>query len=178
MTTVTTINLTVDPALMAKEKLVKPSPFCVDSSLAGRTDPITSVFSDLTGNDFLVGAFRTVMFDEFAPSKFFAYVHGMEHDQPFTEFNVGAARQISLSAEVRMRAEYNVKEKRRLKSVVERQGELLKVKEGEIENLKAQLLLREAEAAQVIRLHAEASNFEVVEKSLRDETNTLKERNV
>ncbi|GKD80998.1 hypothetical protein Tco_1347837 [Tanacetum coccineum] len=61
MTTVTTINLTVDPALMAKEKLVKPSPFCVDSSLAGRTDPITSVFSDLTGNDFLVGAFRTVI---------------------------------------------------------------------------------------------------------------------
>ncbi|GKF49672.1 hypothetical protein Tco_0142923, partial [Tanacetum coccineum] len=41
----------------------------------------------------------------------------MEHDQLFTEFNVEAACQISLSAEVRMRAEYNIKEKRRLRSV-------------------------------------------------------------
>ncbi|GKB77444.1 hypothetical protein Tco_0944339 [Tanacetum coccineum] len=82
-----------------------------------------------------------------------------------------------LSAEVRMRAEYNVKEKRRLKSVVERQAELLKVREGEIENLKAQLLLREAEAAEAIRLRAQASNLETVEKSIRDEVNALKERN-
>ncbi|GKE89047.1 hypothetical protein Tco_1566522 [Tanacetum coccineum] len=55
------------------------------------------------------------MLDEFAPPKFFASICGMEHDQLFTEFNVGATRQISLSAEVRMRAEYNIKEKRRLK---------------------------------------------------------------
>ncbi|GKD97378.1 hypothetical protein Tco_1381275 [Tanacetum coccineum] len=61
------------------------------------------------------------MVEEFAPPKFFASIHGMEHDQLFTEFNVGAARQMSLSAE--------------------------------------------------------NSNFEAVEKSLRDETNTLKERN-
>ncbi|GKB72339.1 hypothetical protein Tco_0933751, partial [Tanacetum coccineum] len=117
------------------------------------------------------------MVDEFAPSKFFASVHGMEHDQLFTEFNVGAACQMCLSAKVRMRAEYNVKEKRRLKSVVERQAELLNVREGEIENLKAQLLLREAEAAEAIRLRAQASNLETVEKSIRDEVNALKERN-
>ncbi|GKF11049.1 hypothetical protein Tco_0048975, partial [Tanacetum coccineum] len=61
MRTVTTITSTVDHASVAKEKLVKPSSFCVDSSLAGRTDPITSVFSDLTGSDFLVGAFRTII---------------------------------------------------------------------------------------------------------------------
>ncbi|GKF43268.1 hypothetical protein Tco_0129820, partial [Tanacetum coccineum] len=59
------------------------------------------------------------MVDEFAPPKFFASIRGMEHDQLFTEFNVGAARQISLSAEVRMRAEYNIREKRRLKSVAD-----------------------------------------------------------
>ncbi|GJX33470.1 hypothetical protein Tco_0243325 [Tanacetum coccineum] len=44
-------------------------------------------------------------------------------------------------------------------------------------NLKAQLLLREAEAAEAIRLCVEASNFGTVEKSLQDETNALKERN-
>ncbi|GJX82371.1 hypothetical protein Tco_0331852 [Tanacetum coccineum] len=32
------------------------------------------------------------MVDEFAPPKFFASVRGMEHDQLFAEFNVGAAR--------------------------------------------------------------------------------------
>ncbi|GJQ98455.1 hypothetical protein Tco_0009594 [Tanacetum coccineum] len=93
----------------------------------------------------------------------------MDHDQIFTEFNVGAARQISLSAEVRMRAEYNIREKSRLKYVVDEQAELLKVREKEIKDLKTQLLLKEAEAAEVIRLRAEASKFEVVEKSLRDE---------
>nr|GEY43585.1 hypothetical protein [Tanacetum cinerariifolium] len=167
MTTVTTITFTVDPALIAKKKLVKPSPICVDSSSSGGTDPTMGVFSDLSASDFLVGAIRTVIDPDDDLQKVYL----------FTEFNVGAARQMSLSAEVRMRAEYNVKEKRRLKSIAERQVGLLKVWEGDIENLKAQLLLREAEAAEAIRLRAQASNFKVVEKSLRDETNALKERN-
>ncbi|GKB09072.1 hypothetical protein Tco_0837384 [Tanacetum coccineum] len=208
MTTVTTVTLMVDPALVAKEKPVKPSLFSADSSSAGGADPNTSVFSDLTGSDFLVGGIRTVinpdtdlqkvyipqwsvtngsrlddgrvcheMVDEFAPPKFFASVRGMEHDQLFTEFNVGAARQMSLSAEVRMRAEYNVKERRRLKSVVEKQDELLKAMDGEIEDLKAQLLLKETKAVEATRLRARTSNLEAVEKSLRDEVNALKERN-
>ncbi|GKC58507.1 hypothetical protein Tco_1086105 [Tanacetum coccineum] len=164
MTTVTTITLTVDPTSVAKEKLVEPSPFCAGSSSAGGIDPTTGVFSDLTSSDFLVGAIRTVINPDTDLQKFFASVHGMKHDQLFTEFNIGVARQMSLSAEVRMRAEYNVKEKMRLKSVVDRQTELLKVREGEIENLKAQLLLREAEDAEAIRLRAEASNFEAVTK--------------
>ncbi|GJS63021.1 hypothetical protein Tco_0677585 [Tanacetum coccineum] len=180
-----------------------------DSSFAGgRADPITGVFSDLTGSDFLVSGIRTVidpnsdlqkvyvpqwsvtngshfddgrvcheMIDEFSPLKFFASIRGMEHGQLFTEFNVGATRQMSLSAEVRMCAEYNIKEKRRLKSVINEQANLLKVKEREIENLKAQLALKEAEAAKAIRLRDEASRFEFVEKSLQEETQTLKEGN-
>ncbi|GJT40011.1 monodehydroascorbate reductase [Tanacetum coccineum] len=98
------------------------------------------------------------MVDEFAPPKFFASVCGMEHGQLFTEFNVGAARQMSLSAEVRMRDEYNIKKKRRLKSVVKEKDELLKARDEEIENLKAQMLLKEAEAAEAIRLRAEERN--------------------
>ncbi|GJZ24200.1 hypothetical protein Tco_0561659 [Tanacetum coccineum] len=193
MTTVTTTTSTIDPTLVTKEKFVEPYPLGVVSSSTGRTDPITGVFSYLTGSDFLIGAIRTVinldtdlqkvyvpqwgvmngsrlddshvyreMVDEFAPQKFFASVRGMEHDQLFTEFNVRAAHQMSLSAKVRMRAEYNVKEKRRLKSVVKSHGELLKGREEEIESLKAWLFLREAEAAKAIRLRAEASNIETV----------------
>ncbi|GJX63006.1 hypothetical protein Tco_0295906 [Tanacetum coccineum] len=101
----------------------------------------------------------------------------MEHDQHFTEFNVRAARQVALSAEVRMRAEYNIKEKRKLRSVVDEQTELLKVRDGEIENLKAQLLLKEAEAAEAIHLCAESSKFETIKKSLQDEVKVLRDHN-
>ncbi|GJW75983.1 hypothetical protein Tco_0137665 [Tanacetum coccineum] len=96
------------------------------------------------------------MVDEFAPPKFFASIRGMEHDQLFTEFNIKTARQMSLSAEVRMHVEYNIKEKRGLKSVAED---------------------TETEAAEAIRLRVEASKFEAVEKSLQDKVKALKERN-
>ncbi|GKG19660.1 hypothetical protein Tco_0376759, partial [Tanacetum coccineum] len=76
----------------------------------------------------------------------------MDHDQLFTKFNVGVARQMSFSVEVRMRAEYNIRERRRLNSV-------------------------EAEAAEVIRLRAEASKFEAIEKSLQGEVRVLKDYN-
>nr|GEX24789.1 putative transposase (putative), gypsy type [Tanacetum cinerariifolium] len=183
MTTVTTTTSTVDPTLATKKKFIKPSLFGAGSSFAGGIDPITGVFSNLTSSNFLVGAIHTVinpdtdlqkvyvpqwsvmngyrlddghvcrkMVDEFAPLKFFTSVCEMEHDQLFTEFNARAARQMSISAKVRMRAEYNVNEKRST--------------------------AKEAKAAEAIRLRAEASNFETMEKSLRDETNALRERNV
>ncbi|GJS84739.1 hypothetical protein Tco_0751280 [Tanacetum coccineum] len=118
------------------------------------------------------------MVGEFAPPMFFASIREMEHDQLFTEFNVGAVRQVSLSAEVRMRAEYNIKEKRKLQAVVEEKDILLKAKGEEVDSLKAQLLVKEAEAAEAICLRAEASKFEAVEKSLRDEVESLKERKI
>nr|GEV69087.1 hypothetical protein [Tanacetum cinerariifolium] len=142
---------------VAELNLVGPSPFGAGSSLAIGTEPTMGVFSDLTSNNFLIGAICIVvnpdtnlqkMVDELAHPKFFASVRGMEHDQLFAEFNVGAARQMSLN-----------------------------VREEKIKNLKAQLLLREAKAAEAIRLRAEASNFEAVEKSFWDETNALRERN-
>ncbi|GJU09130.1 hypothetical protein Tco_1125560 [Tanacetum coccineum] len=51
------------------------------------------------------------------------------------------------------------------------------VREDEIGNLKAQLLLRKVEAVEAIHLHDKASNFEAVKTSLQDEMSTLKERN-
>ncbi|GJZ72959.1 hypothetical protein Tco_0637105, partial [Tanacetum coccineum] len=45
------------------------------------------------------------------------------------------------------------------------------------EDLKAQLLLKETEAAEANRLRARTSSLKAVEKSLRDEVNALKERN-
>ncbi|GJU00785.1 putative DEAD-box ATP-dependent RNA helicase 29 isoform X2 [Tanacetum coccineum] len=117
------------------------------------------------------------MIEEFAPPKFFASVREIEHDKLFTEFSVGVARQISLSAEVRMRAEYNIRERKKLKSIVEEKDALQKAKDMEIESLRAQLLVREAEAAEAIRLCAEAARLESAEKSLRDEVHVLKDHN-
>nr|GEV00588.1 transposase (putative), gypsy type [Tanacetum cinerariifolium] len=93
-----------------------------------------------------------------------------------SDFLIGGIHTMSLSAEVRMRAEYNIREKMRLKSVVTEQTALLKFKEKEIRDLRAQLLGKEAEAVEAIFLYAKASQFEVVEKSLRDEVQTLADR--
>ncbi|GKG34832.1 hypothetical protein Tco_0437528, partial [Tanacetum coccineum] len=57
------------------------------------------------------------MIDHFTPPAFFKTVSGIEHEQLFTEFNV--------LAEVRMRAEYNILEKRKWKSLAEERNILL-----------------------------------------------------
>nr|GEW31045.1 hypothetical protein [Tanacetum cinerariifolium] len=100
MTTVTTTTSTVNPNLVTKEKFVEPSLFGVGSSFAGRTDPITGVFLDLNGSDFLVGSIRTIINLILIFKKFTSLNGVMEHDQLFTEFNVEATRQISLSTKI------------------------------------------------------------------------------
>nr|GEU96774.1 retrovirus-related Pol polyprotein from transposon TNT 1-94 [Tanacetum cinerariifolium] len=94
-----------------------------------------------------------------------------------SDFLVGGIRTMSLSAEVRMCTKYNIKENRRLESVVHDQIELLKVREKEIGDLGAHLLVKEAKAAEAIRLCAKASQFEVVEKSLQYEVQALTDHN-
>ncbi|GKB45226.1 hypothetical protein Tco_0890168 [Tanacetum coccineum] len=197
----------VDPATTIKENFVGSYVFCGDSSssgadytIGGFSDLTSSDFivggirtvispdTDLqkvyvpqwsvtNGSRLDDGRTCREMVDEFTPPKFSASIHGMDHDQLFTEFNVGAARQISLSAEVRMRAEYNIRERRRLNYVKEEKISLLKARDAEIESLKAQLLVKEAEAAKAIRLSAETSKFEAIEKSLQDEVRVLKDCN-
>ncbi|GJX30600.1 hypothetical protein Tco_0238679, partial [Tanacetum coccineum] len=184
MMTITTVTSTVDPALVAIEKPVNLLLTFLLVVSTSSSVPDTCFSESLLTHEAVSNGSRLddgrvchEIVDEFAAPKFFASVRGMKHDQLFTEFNVGAARQISLSAEVRMRNKYNVKERRRLKSVIEKQDELLKARDGEIEDLKAQLLLKEIEAAEATCLRAQTSNLEAVEKSLRDAVNALKERN-
>nr|GEY31264.1 hypothetical protein [Tanacetum cinerariifolium] len=162
MTVVTITTSTANPAVLVKEKIVKPSLFAVDSSSAGGVDPNAGVFRILPEVTFFVtngsrlddGRVCREMVDEFASLKFFASIRGMEHDQLFTEFHVRAAHQMYLTAEMS-----------------------LKAMDKEIENLKAHMVLKEAEVAESIRLCAEASNFVTVEKSLQDEVNAMNECN-
>ncbi|GKC85461.1 hypothetical protein Tco_1141178 [Tanacetum coccineum] len=69
------------------------------------------------------------MIDHFTPPAFFKTVRGMKHEQLFVEFNVSVARNLSLSSEVRMRAEYNILEKMKWKSLAEEKNNLLQVKD-------------------------------------------------
>ncbi|GKB59658.1 hypothetical protein Tco_0915844 [Tanacetum coccineum] len=77
------------------------------------------------------------MIDHFTPHAFFKTVREMKHEQLFVEFNVSAARNLSLSSEVRMRAEYNILEKKKWKSLAEEKNNLLQVKDKEIEELRS-----------------------------------------
>nr|GEX64674.1 nucleotide-binding alpha-beta plait domain-containing protein [Tanacetum cinerariifolium] len=61
--------------------------------------------------------------------------------------------------------------------VVEEKDQLLKARDEEIDNIMAQLLLKEAKVTEAIRLRTESSKLETAEKSLRDEINSLNERN-
>ncbi|GJU74637.1 gypsy type transposase [Tanacetum coccineum] len=96
----------------------------------------------------------------------------MDYEQLYTEFNVGAARQICLESEVRSRAEHELELKEKLKGKYDARGRLLEEKDLEILRLKS-LLVEEAEKAkraetvEVVRLCGQVS-------ALTGEVSTLK----
>ncbi|GJU82621.1 hypothetical protein Tco_1284986, partial [Tanacetum coccineum] len=92
------------------------------------------------------GRFCANMINHFTPPAFFKTVRGMEHEQLFAEFNVSAARNLSLSSKVRMHAEYNILEKRKWRSLAEEKDSLLGAKDKEIEELRSQLLKAKEES--------------------------------
>ncbi|GJZ04013.1 hypothetical protein Tco_0537288 [Tanacetum coccineum] len=118
------------------------------------------------------------MIDHFTLPAFFKTVREMEHEQLFTEFNVSAARNLSLSSEVRMRAEYNILEKRKWRSLAEEKNILLEAKDKEIEDLKSQLLKAKEESTEVTQLRAQVSGLEATENSLQGKVASAKDHNV
>ncbi|GKC42425.1 hypothetical protein Tco_1060147 [Tanacetum coccineum] len=83
----------------------------------------------------------------------------MNYEQLYTEFNVGAARQICLESEVRSRAEHELELKEKLKGRYDARGRLLE--EQDLEILRLKYLLAEeaerAETAKVVRFHDQVS---------------------
>ncbi|GJW89784.1 hypothetical protein Tco_0167337 [Tanacetum coccineum] len=70
--------------------------------------------------------------DRVAPPAFFSTLRTMDYDQLYTEFNVGAARQVCLGAEVRSRAEHELELKEKLRAKYAARGRLLEEKDLEI----------------------------------------------
>ncbi|GJZ60824.1 hypothetical protein Tco_0616640 [Tanacetum coccineum] len=81
------------------------------------------------------------------------------HEQLFAEFNVSATRNLSLSSEVRMRAEYNILGKRKWRSLTEEKDCLLGAKDKEIEELKSQLLKAKEESVEVHELETSSTDL-------------------
>nr|GEU56450.1 hypothetical protein [Tanacetum cinerariifolium] len=93
------------------------------------------------------------------------------------EFNIRTARQACLNVEVRMQTEYCLCERKRLESEYEKQTDLLKARDEEIENLKAQLLLKETKAAKAAHLMLKFLPLRPRRKN-SNEIDALKQRNV
>ncbi|GJY39808.1 hypothetical protein Tco_0426172 [Tanacetum coccineum] len=104
------------------------------------TGPSNPRGTDLSADDFYISQemnFETLQQIYLAPPGFFSQLRGMNYDQLFDEFNVGAARQTCLSAEVRLRSEHNLRERKKFERKCARQTDLLKDKDTEIASLKA-----------------------------------------
>ncbi|GJX40552.1 hypothetical protein Tco_0255542, partial [Tanacetum coccineum] len=116
---------------------------------------------------------RTLV-DRVAPLAFFSDLRFMDCDQLYTEFNVGAARQICLRSEVRSRAEHELELKEKLNAKYAARGKLLEKKDSEILRLKSQLAEKEAETAEVVRLRDQVSSLSGEKSALTAEVSALK----
>ncbi|GKD20594.1 hypothetical protein Tco_1222297 [Tanacetum coccineum] len=130
--------------------------------------------SSLAHPDLSVDSFYVISL----PPALFTQLRTMEYDQLYMKFNVGAARQTCLGAEVWMRAEHMLRKKKIMKDECAQQASRLKERDEQIANLKAQLYLKEVEATEAIRLRDQISNAEAADAARVSELNGLKERNV
>ncbi|GJW84076.1 hypothetical protein Tco_0552932 [Tanacetum coccineum] len=175
MTTATIVTTTVDATTVLKETSVKPSLFAAGSSSTGGNEPILGGFSDLTGNDFLVVGIHTVINSDSDLQK--VYVPQWNVTNKYRLDDGGVCREmIDEFAPLKFFVSIRGMEHDQIFTEFN-QTEVLKAKEKEIEDLRAQLLLKEAKAVEAIRLRAKLSQCKVVEKSLRDDIQALRGRN-
>ncbi|GKE32512.1 hypothetical protein Tco_1451834, partial [Tanacetum coccineum] len=127
-------------------------------------------------NDSLLddGFSRRTLVDRVAPPAFFSSLRSMDCDQLYTEFNVGAARQICLGSEVRSRVEHELELKEKLNAKYVTRGKLLEEKDSEILRLKSQLAEKEAEDAEVVHLRNQVSSLSGEKSALTTEVSALK----
>ncbi|GJZ87108.1 hypothetical protein Tco_0658718 [Tanacetum coccineum] len=116
---------------------------------------------------------RTLV-DRVAPPAFFSSLRSIDCDQLYTEFNVGAARQICLGSKVRSPAEHELELKEKLNAKYAARGKLLEEKDLEILRLKSQLAENEAEVAEVVRLRNQVSSLSGEKSALTADVSALK----
>ncbi|GJT28449.1 hypothetical protein Tco_0908724 [Tanacetum coccineum] len=129
---------------------------------------------NITNDSVLDDAFSChTLVDRVAPPAFFSDLRTMSYDQLFTEFNVGAARQICLGSKVRSRTEHKLELKEKLRAKYVARGKLLEERDLEILELKSKLAEKETEAAEAVRLRDQVSSLSGEKSSLTAEVSVL-----
>ncbi|GKD83879.1 hypothetical protein Tco_1350718, partial [Tanacetum coccineum] len=175
MLVATTVTSTVDPTTTVKEKFVESSVFGSDSSSAGGVDHTVGGFSDLTGSDLIVSGIRTVVISDIDLQKVYVPQWSVTNGSHLDDGRVYQEMVDEFAPPKFFVSIYGMEHDQLF---MEFNVGLLAKCLSVLKNLKAQLLLKKAEAAEAIHLRAEASKFETVEKSLQDEVKNLKEHNV
>ncbi|GJX70095.1 hypothetical protein Tco_0307266 [Tanacetum coccineum] len=101
----------------------------------------------------------------------------MDYDKLYSEFNIGAAWQVCLGAEVRMRAEHTLEKKGKLEDKCAEHTTLFSEKDADIAHLKSLLSLKETEAVKAISLRSQLSVVETADAAKSTELRDLKEKN-
>ncbi|GJW02739.1 hypothetical protein Tco_1561595 [Tanacetum coccineum] len=117
------------------------------------------------------------MTDRLVPPVLFKQMRAIDYGHLYSKFNVGAARQVCLGAEVRMRAEHTLEKKNELEDKCAGQAILLSERDTEISHLKSLLSLKEAEATEAISLRGQLTVLETADASKTVELRALKEKN-
>ncbi|GJR08478.1 hypothetical protein Tco_0791130 [Tanacetum coccineum] len=120
---------TMGPSYSAKQDLLMGSRELNSKTLHRVFVPQWNVLNDSLPDDYDVSR---EFVDHLAPPALFSQMREMDYHHLFTEFNVGTTRQTCLNAEVRMRIEYCLSERKRLESECEKQVGLLKAKDDEV----------------------------------------------
>nr|GEU82497.1 transposase (putative), gypsy type [Tanacetum cinerariifolium] len=160
--TVTTVTAAVDANTTADRVHVLPFLFGVGSSSTGRTNSVPGGFFDVSGSDFLIGGIRTVVDPDSDLQK--VYVPQWSATNGFGLDDICICREMLDEFAPPIFFAY-----------VRGMDHDQLFTEFNIESLKAQLLLKEAEAAKAIRLRAEVIKFKATEKSLQGEVRVLKD---
>nr|GFA37412.1 hypothetical protein [Tanacetum cinerariifolium] len=118
------------------------------------------------------------MINQLAPSGFFSQLRGMDYDQLFAEFNVGAARQTCLSAEVSQVSVVEVAEAARVSQLNSLKGRTITLEakkstlEGQIAALKSAAITKDTELAD--NLTDQVSLLETTCSGLYDQLSSYK----
>ncbi|GKE56534.1 hypothetical protein Tco_1495719, partial [Tanacetum coccineum] len=148
---------TATPVDVGKDKDVPTPSVFAGSSSSDKTDHTLSLFTGRSGSDFVAESIRA----------------GGAADVDLQEIYIPEC----LSSEVRMRAEYNILEKRKWKSLAEEKNNLLQVKDKKIEDLRSQLLHANGKSMEVAQFCTRVSSLEAIDGSLQGEVASAKEHN-
>ncbi|GJR42662.1 hypothetical protein Tco_1310765 [Tanacetum coccineum] len=99
------------------------------------------------------------------------------NDSSLDDPDIFRTRQTCLGSEVRLRLEHKLKGRKNFEGKCVMQADWLKERDAEIASLKAQLSLKEAEAAKAIRLCGKMATIEAAKAAWASELDGLKKRN-